>query len=244
MSNEPTEGARRYLKSREKPWAQKLAAWLAKRGVSPNFISALSLVFALVGSICIMKVSEFPNQLLATTIWLAAAACIQLRLLCNLLDGMIAIEGGKKSALGGLFNEVPDRIADPLLLMAAGYCNDWVVKVGDIPVGWVAAVLSVITAYIRVLGGTLTGTQSFIGPMAKQHRMAVLTLACLGSIGEVWTPNFEWHSPLLGIVFHKDSPWAEGVMKWALAIICIGCVITCWRRLCLIGRQLRAKAAT
>jgi phosphatidylglycerophosphate synthase len=160
---------------------------------------------------------------------LGAAACIQLRLLCNLLDGMVAIEGGKKSVLGGLFNEVPDRLADPILLMAAGYCNDWVVKVGDVPIGWGAAVLCVITAYIRVLGGTLTGTQSFIGPMAKQHRMAVLTLACLGSIVELWV--------------RKDAKWAEGVMKYALLIIVVGCIITCWRRLCLIARQLREKAA-
>jgi phosphatidylglycerophosphate synthase len=229
MPEEPVQGARRYLKSREKPWAKKLAAWLGRRGVSPNVISVMSLVFSLGAAVCMMKVSEYPCKTCATWIWAFAAAFIQLRLLCNLLDGMVAIEGGKKSVLGGLFNEVPDRIADPLLLMAAGYCNDWVVKVGDIPVGWVAAVLAVITAYIRVLGGTLTGTQSFIGPMAKQHRMAVLTLACLGSIIELWV--------------RKDAKWAEGVMQYALAIICIGCIITCWRRLRLIARQLREKAS-
>ena len=141
---------------------------------------------------------------------------------------MVAIEGGKKSAVGGLYNEVPDRIADPLLLMAAGYCNDWVVKVCGIPVGWVAAVLSVMTAYIRVLGGTLTGTQSFIGPMAKQHRMAVLTAACLGRIIELWV--------------RQDDKCAEEVMRWALALIVIGSVITCWRRLRLIACQLREQA--
>jgi phosphatidylglycerophosphate synthase len=228
MPQEPTQGARRYLKTRDKAWAKKLAAWLARIGVSPNVISMLSLVFAIVGAVCIMKVSEYPSKACATLIWAFAAICIQLRLLCNLLDGMVAIEGGRQSPLGPLFNEVPDRLADPILLMAAGYCNDWVVKVGDIPVGWVAAVLSVLTAYIRVLGGTLTGTQSFIGPMAKQHRMAVLTLACLGSIVELWV--------------RKDAKWAEGVMKYALTTIAVGCVITCFVRLCVIARQLRERA--
>jgi len=65
--------------------------------------------------------------------------------------------------------------------------------------------------------------------MAKQHRMAVLTLACLGSIVELWV--------------RKDAQWAEGVMKYALLIIVVGCVVTCWCRLCLIARQLREKSA-
>jgi phosphatidylglycerophosphate synthase len=141
---------------------------------------------------------------------------------------MVAIEGGKKSVVGGLYNEVPDRIADPLLLMAAGYCNDWIVKLwGIIPVGWVAAVLALMTAYIRVLGGTLGATQSFTGPMAKQHRMFVLTVACLGSIVELWV--------------RQDGKPADEVMKWALTVIVAGSVITCWRRLALISRELRAK---
>ena len=46
---------------------------------------------------------------------------MQLRLLCNMLDGMVAVEGGKGSRTGEIYNEVPDRIADPLLLVPAGY---------------------------------------------------------------------------------------------------------------------------
>ena len=52
---------------------------------------------------------------------IATAACVQLRLVCNLLDGMVAIEGGKSTATGALFNEIPDRLADPLFLVPLGY---------------------------------------------------------------------------------------------------------------------------
>ncbi len=223
-----TEGARRQLKSRDTAWAAALARWVKNAGLTPNAISIISIVFAVLGAICLMTASLACCKLAATLLWLGAAACIQLRLLCNLIDGMVAIEGGMKSPVGGLYNEVPDRIADPLLLMAAGYCNEWVVKFWAIPLGCVAAVLSVMTAYIRVLGGTLTGSQSFIGPMAKQHRMAVLTLACLGSIAEVW-------------MRHDGKP-AQEVMRAALIVIVIGCIITCVRRLSLIARELKAKA--
>lgn len=228
--NEPGTGARRYLKTREKPWAQKLARWIGGTGLSPNAISVISVLFAIAGAVCFMTASGACCKWGATLLWLGAAACIQLRLLCNLLDGMVAIEGGKKSIVGGLYNEVPDRIADPLFLMAAGYSNEWVVKLWGIPLGWVAAVLALMTAYIRVLGGTLGATQSFMGPMAKQHRMFVLTLACLGSIAELW--------------LREDGRPAESVMTVALALIVAGSVITCWRRLRLISQELHKKAAS
>jgi phosphatidylglycerophosphate synthase len=227
--NEPGTGARRYLKTREKPWAQKLARGIGKTGVTPNMISVVSVCFAIFGALCLMTASNYSCKPCATWIWAGAAISIQLRLLCNLLDGMMAIEGGKKSVVGGVYNEVPDRIADPVFLIAAGYSNEWLIKFWGIPLGWVAAVLALMTAFIRVLGGTLGATQSFIGPMAKQHRMFVLTLACLGSIAELW--------------LRKDGKPAENVMTVALAVIVVGSVVTCWRRLALIGRELRKKSA-
>lgn len=222
-------GSRRELKSRNTAWARALARKVDAMGITPNAVSVVSVIFAIGGAVLMMTVSHACCKWAATLMWLGAAACIQLRLLCNLIDGMVAIEGGKKSVVGGLYNEVPDRIADPLFLMAAGYCNDWVIKLWDVPLGWVAAVLALMTAYIRVLGGTLLGTQSFIGPMAKQHRMAVLSLACLLSIAELW--------------WRQDGKPAENVMTVALAIIVVGSVITCWRRLRLISADLHKKTS-
>ena len=229
MENDTGTGARRYLKTREKAWAQRLAVKVDAWGLTPNAISVLSIVFALFSAACFMAAGTSGCRTCETFYWLGAAVGIQLRLLCNLLVGMVAIEGGKKSAVGGLYNEVPDRIADPLILMAAGYTGAWVVKLWGIPLGWVAAVLSVMTAYIRVLGGTLTGNQSFAGPMAKQHRMAVLTVACLASIAELWI---------------RSDGKAEEVIRVSLAVIVAGSVFTCWRRLCIISRDLYKKAAT
>jgi len=230
MEKETGTGARRYLKTREKPWAQKLAQKVCDMGITPNAISVLSIAFSVIAAVCLIKASDCPTKTGTTLMWIGAAVGIQLRLLCNLLDGMVAIEGGKKSAVGGLYNEVPDRIADPLILMAAGYSGEWVIKLWEMPLGWIAAVLAVMTAYIRVLGGTLGVTQSFMGPMAKQHRMAVLTLACFGAIAELW--------------LRKDGKPPELVMTAALAVIVVGSVITCWRRLCLISAELYKNSAT
>ena len=75
---------------------------------------------------------------------------MQSRLLCNLFDGMVAIEGGKKSANGDLYNDMPDRFADALFIIPVGY----VAGGFGIELGWLAALLAVMTALFRWIGHT------------------------------------------------------------------------------------------
>lgn len=173
-SNPP---ARRPLKTRDTAWARALARWLVARRVAPNHISLASLGFAALGAIAMLLSPAAPPGVRAG-LYLAAAACIQLRLLCNLLDGMVAVEGGLGSRSGDVFNEVPDRIADPLLIIPAGYACGlaWGPELA-----WTAGLLALLTAYIRALGGTLGLPQSFAGPMAKPHRMAAMTIALIAA---------------------------------------------------------------
>jgi phosphatidylglycerophosphate synthase len=207
MSAAPPEN-RRPLKSRSAGWAQFLAAVLVRAKASPNAISVTSILFAALGAWLLMA-------FLSPWSLVGAALCIQLRLLCNLLDGMVAIEGGRKSATGALYNEIPDRIADSVLIVALGYAA------GAPTVGWLAALAAAITAYIRVLGGALGQAQDFRGPMAKPHRMAVATLGCiLGAIE-------------LAV---RGSHWALTAAVW---IIAVGAIITCATRTWAIARRLQ-----
>jgi phosphatidylglycerophosphate synthase len=157
---------RRPLKSRNAVWAAGLARWLAKAGVSPNQISLASVAAAAIAGCCLLRGS-----------YLAAALFIQLRLLCNLMDGMVAIEGGLRSAAGEIYNDLPDRISDALILLAAGYSLSWPAYGREL--GWTATLLALMTAYVRTLGGACGLAQDFRGPMAKPQRMAVMTAACL-----------------------------------------------------------------
>ena len=230
MESSPAPGARRELRSRTRPWARGLARHTAATGLTPNAISLLSLVFSVVaaaGLLSAVRPGVTPGT--AAGCYLLAAAGIQLRLLCNLLDGMVAIECGKKSATGGLYNEAPDRLADVILLVAAGWTAGplWGTP---LPLGWLAAMLAVGMAYVRVLGGTLTGTQNFMGPMAKQHRMFLLTLACLAGV------FFSVESP--GINQAEAHLWPA-----VMHLITAGSLWTCWRRLREIARLLKAGAA-
>jgi CDP-diacylglycerol--glycerol-3-phosphate 3-phosphatidyltransferase len=205
---EPREN-RRPIAARSSGWAQSAAAALARAGASPNAVSSASVVFAAAGAGLLLWPSIVGL--------LACAACVQARLLCNLLDGMIAVEGGRKTPLGPLYNEFPDRIADTLLIVALGYaCGlpEW---------GWFGALAAALTAYVRVFGGALGLAQDFRGPMAKQHRMAVLTAACLA--GAVERAVFGTRYALIA----------------ACLVIAVGSVITCATRSLALARQLGAR---
>ena len=197
-----TVEARRPLASRSSGWAQYLAARLSASWVTPNQISILSM-----GAALLWWSPGWPA-------FIACAVCVQLRLLCNLLDGMVAIEGGKSTATGALFNEIPDRLADPLFLAPLGYAagHPWL--------GWLTALLAVLTAYIRVLGGTLGQPQDFGGLLPKQRRMAVLTLALL-------------------IQAIEDALWGSRVsLLVAAIIIAAGSLVTCISRTIAIAKRL------
>jgi phosphatidylglycerophosphate synthase len=169
---------RRVLATRNAAWPRRLAHRLARIGVRPNAVSVTSVFVAALASIAFVLAPECPPRERAALL-LAATAGIQLRLLCNLLDGLLAVEEGLKTKTGEIYNELPDRIADVLILIGAGY-SIRELTYGPI-VGWAASLLAVCTAYVRLLGGSLGFTQHFSGPMAKQHRMFTLTVCTLAA---------------------------------------------------------------
>ena len=86
---------RRPLKSRGTGWAQGLASGLAKAGASPDMISAGSIIFALLGLLAFLYAAGDRPPFHRGALLIGAGVCIQLRLLCNLLDGMVAVEHGE-----------------------------------------------------------------------------------------------------------------------------------------------------
>ena len=212
---------RRPLKVRSAGFAKSIAQWLSNKNITPNQISILSVVFAALSAICLFAL-PYANGISLWLLPIAAALFIQCRLLCNLFDGMVAVEGGKGTAAGELFNDIPDRIADPLILIAAGYAVtvvDWAAILG-----WAAGLLAVLTAYVRTLSVSIGAPANFAGPMAKQHRMALLTATCIVTAIE----------PLL---------WAQTLtMLVTLIIIIAGCIITITNRTITAYRYLEENA--
>ncbi|KVP16865.1 CDP-alcohol phosphatidyltransferase family protein [Burkholderia ubonensis] len=189
---------RRPIASRSNTLMQRLARCIARTAVTPNQISVMSVFASALVPVGLLAVGGWKGTLLAV-------AGIQLRLLANVLDGLVAIEGGKSSPLGALYNEFPDRTADTIILVSIGYAA------GVPGLGWGAAFLAVLTAYVRVFGGALGQPQCFDGPMAKQHRMAVASVALLITTFSVLVS-------------------AATILKAALILIILGAAWTCVAR--------------
>ncbi|MDX2105261.1 MAG: CDP-alcohol phosphatidyltransferase family protein [Candidatus Melainabacteria bacterium] len=210
------QAERRPIFGRQSKINNKIAMKLVAMKVTPNQISILSIVFASAAAYPLMMSTRIADT--SESVWclLLAAAFVSMRLYCNLIDGMMAIEGGKITRSGVLFNELPDRVSDTLILLALGYASG----PGYVELGWSAALLAMATAYIRVFGGSCGLAQDFKGPMAKQHRMFTVIVASLfGSL----------ETTIYGTSYS---------LRIALLTIVAGSILTCARRVFRLRRQL------
>ncbi|TLP73257.1 CDP-alcohol phosphatidyltransferase family protein [Nesterenkonia sphaerica] len=220
---------RREIPQRSTRWAARTADVLAAAKLTPNQISLGSMFFAGVGAAALISSAHTDGDAARLVLLTAAAVCIPLRLLLNMLDGMLAVEKGMSSPVGDLYNELPDRISDVLLLAAAGIAAAGVATVGSVDLGillgFLAAVLAVLTAYIRSLGASLGAGSFFDGPLAKPHRMWLLTVGALAATAEPWLP------------------WPPGwVLLSTVSVIALGSLFTCMRRVRRISTVLRVQA--
>ena len=209
-------GDRRPIAARETRPAAALAGGLIRAGVSPDAISLAGMAAGIAAGLALAAIPWAPGA--ARPLWLLAALLVQLRLLANLLDGMVAIGRGVASARGELFNEVPDRVSDSAVLAGLG------IAAGMPWLGLAAALAAMATAYVRAVGRGAGAPGEFCGPMAKQHRMALVTALALWC---ALTPH-AWRPAILGL----------GHEAWVLIAIALLSLATAWRRLARIARAL------
>lgn len=203
-SEEPVAD-RRPIRSRETRVARRTAGWLARCGVSPDLISVSGAVFAVLAGVLFWWTAEADGWV-GRGCFLAGAVLVQLRLLANLFDGMVALQIRAPSKLGDVFNEVPDRVSDVAILVGFG------IAAGSVVMGLVVSVLAMAGVYLRAFRASLGGGQDYGGPMAKAQRMAVVTVAAV----------------YLAVV---PDGWRGGFGPWVLWLLVVGVALTCVLRL-------------
>jgi phosphatidylglycerophosphate synthase len=210
---------RRPIAARELKLSRLAATGLARHGASANAISSAGMIAGILAGLAL----AFTHGPAAPILWFVAALMIQLRLVANMLDGMVALESGTASKLGELYNEVPDRASDSATLIGLGYALG-----GDVVLGYAAATAAMATAYIRVIGVAADAPAEFCGPMAKQQRMFIATLTALACGA----------AALFGTTIAVAG---YGLPMLALALITAGSVVTAVRRLMRIAQNLRRR---
>lgn len=193
---------------------------LAKWGLSPNAISVCSMVFGAASGLCFWATSFEPVA--ERLLFILAAFFILLRLLANMFDGMVAVRTGTSSPVGELYNEIPDRISDSIIIVGAGYAFG-----GWETMSYVAALAAMLTAYVRAVGKGAGSRQEFCGPLAKQQRMFLLiaTALFLALTPRGWHPRFGEHDQF-------------GLLAPVLVVIAIGSFYTAWRRVLKVHANL------
>ena len=207
--------SRRPIASRNTRWAAHVTRRLVAARISPNRISMGSVVAAALACGA-FALSGCVGPVWAGLLLIAGAGLTQLRLLCNLFDGLVAVEGGMGSPDGAFWNEVPDRLSDLLILAGFG------MAAGSLSLGLLAGALAILTAYLREFGRAAGLGSDFSGPGAKSHRMAVVTAGALAQV--------------LALILGLGWP----IILWALWLVTLLTGITVIRRSQRILRGLGA----
>jgi phosphatidylglycerophosphate synthase len=184
-------------------------------GISADWISYSSVVFAAAASYCFCRSGAQPRLLIVAPLF------CYLRLWCNMLDGMVALAAGEVSRRGEIVNDLPDRVSDVLIFAGAAQSGwmHWVF-------GYWAAILSLGTAYVGTLGQAVGGRREFGGMMSKPWRMVALHAGAW-----VTYALFRWNhgEPMIGHL---------GVLDLTCLIVIAGCLQTIVQRLSRIWRSL------
>ena len=150
------------------------------------------------------------------------AVCgMQLRLLCNLFDGMVAIEGGFKTKAGEIFNELPDRFSDAFIFIGAAYS--------------VPAICMDAGTWLG--GGRARRHYGLCARVGREHGRGT---AFHRTNGQATT-----HGADDGRVYDRAfAPLFASLAKIipaALALVVLGCVVTIFRRCGRIAREMESK---
>jgi phosphatidylglycerophosphate synthase len=187
--------------------------------IHPDAISYFSIVAAAGAALCFWRSTRQPALLV-----IAPLLCY-LRLWCNMLDGMVALAAGEASRRGEVVNDLPDRISDVLIFVGVAH-SGWMHPL----FGYWAAILSLGTAYVGMLGQAVGGQREFRGLMSKPWRMVALHLGA-------WLTYalFRWNN---GDTFLGKLR----ALEWACLLVIVGCLHTSAQRLGRILRALKAKS--
>lgn len=206
------------IAARDHPVARGVATWLAEKGIPPDALSIAGLAGGLAAGGAFAATWWLPAGA-ASVFWLVGAICILLRLAARVLGGSAAMARGADPVLREFYDEVADRISDTAVLVGVGLAAG-----GNWGLGLGAALAAIATAYVRTAGKAAGAASEFLGPMAKQQRMLLVTAVALWSA----LAPASWQPGMAGIA----------LPTLLLIVVIIGSLLTALKRLSRIARTL------
>lgn len=161
-----------------------LGRWLAHHHITPNSLTYASLAVAVASGVAA-----------ALGWYLAAAACLLLSGVFDLLDGIVARAAQMNTRFGALLDSTVDRVADSLPLLGL------VVSCSRAPLAPFVLVVAIVTGFaVSYVRARAEGLGISLPPlfMRRAERVVLLLLALL--VGSVSAPGFPSEVAMVSII--------------------------------------------
>ena len=196
-----------------RPFASKFIVPIAKvaadTGISPNVVSAASLVFAAMAGLC------FYYSLNNTLLVLAAGFFVFLNSYLDALDGAIARYLNTASNKGDFLDHVIDRYSDVFII-----CGIFLGGHVQWQIGTIAIVGVLITSYLGTQAQAMEIGRYYGGIMGRADRLVYIMLASI----------------IYFVYPHQIGGFT--VLGWLMIVIAIGSHITAFQRIFHIWNKL------
>jgi archaetidylinositol phosphate synthase len=149
-----------------------------KLGLTPNMISGLGIILALLAAVAYATSAWQINPLYL----LVATVLLLLSGFCDVLDGVVARIHGKATVFGGFLDSLLDRYAD-----AAVYAGIIVSGLCDVIWGLAAIIGSLLVSYSRARAEVAGIKMESVGLAERAERILILAVASV--IAFLWQPE-------------------------------------------------------
>jgi glycerol-3-phosphate cytidylyltransferase len=154
-----------YLKPRFQRSLRPLTKMIARAGITANQVTLTALLGSLIVGALLTVYHKSPAIFALLPVWLF------IRMGFNTIDGLLALEHGQKSRLGGFMNEAGDIVSDFALavplISASSFSFTWITIIMSL------AVLNELTG---IAGSWFGGERNNDGPFGKSDRAIAFSI--------------------------------------------------------------------
>jgi len=175
------------LKQRAQLWFTSEATMLHNLGLSPNQVSILGIILAVLSAITYWQWKLNSLLLILAPLLMLASG------LLDALDGALARLYGEATNFGGFFDSLLDRYADAVII-----CGIILGGLTDVTWGLAALMGSLLVSYARARAEAAGVKMESVGLAERAERLILLALASFLSF--VWLDALSWGVLVLAIL--------------------------------------------
>ena len=176
------------LKEKVQLWLVGEARLAHSLGLTPNKVSVIGIVFAVLSAASYWQWESQPTLLLILAPLLLLASGF-----CDALDGVLARRFGEATAFGGFLDSLLDRYTDAMI-----YAGIILGGLSDVYWGLLALIGSLLISYCRARAEAAGVKMETVGLMERAERIMILVIASFLSLA--WKESLQWGIILLAVL--------------------------------------------